>query len=195
MPPSIQTVREHIAWSYANLGRADAALKDKCTKYSRIHHIIRSRLFNGLVNDKMKMRSLYDDERIKMIAPQACYYCGSREKLSVDHLIPKIKGGADESDNLIWACRSCNSSKHGRDMLSWLISKGKFPAILLLRRYIKIVARYCDQRDLMDMNLQDVCDMDLPFDLRLLPYKYPPLPELKLWVNPEQITNEEIPSN
>jgi hypothetical protein len=28
MPPKIHTVREHVAWSYANLARAHAALDD-----------------------------------------------------------------------------------------------------------------------------------------------------------------------
>ena len=108
--PTIITIREHIAWSYANLARADAALEDGAMEYQRVHHIIRQRLYSGLVSGRMSMRSLYQDERLKMTMPQACYYCGSLDDLAVDHLIPRIKGGADESDNLIWACRCCRPS-------------------------------------------------------------------------------------
>jgi hypothetical protein len=70
--PEIDTVNDHIAWSYANLARADAALRDRFTKYQPVHHMIRARLFKGLKNGTMAMRSLYDDERIKMTVPNAC---------------------------------------------------------------------------------------------------------------------------
>jgi hypothetical protein len=186
MPPPITTVREHIAWSYANLGRADAALKDGAEKYRTVHHMIRAKLFKGLRDQTMEMSSLYRDERLKMTVPQACYYCGSYKNLSVDHLIPRIKGGADESDNLIWACKSCNSSKRDKDMLAWMLGRGMFPSILLLRRYIKIVARYCDKNELLDEKLEVVLDRQLPFDLSILPHKYPSLKELSLWVYPDK---------
>ena len=130
------------------------------------------------------MRSLYDDERMKMTVPQACYYCGDEGRLSVDHLIPRLMGGGDESDNLIWACRSCNSSKGGRDMLKWMHSKGAFPPVLLLRRYLKLVARYCVESDLLELDLETAARLDLPFELSLLPHHFPPLDELTLWVYP-----------
>ena len=186
--PTIETVKQHIAWSYANLARAHAALKEDATKYQRLHHAIRNNLYRGLMDGTKKMRSLYDDERLKMTVPQACYYCGSTDKLSVDHLIPRISGGTDDSDNLIWACRSCNSSKQGRDMLVWMDKKGVFPPVLLLRRYLKLVARYCDENELLTLPLTDALQRDLPFDLSLLPHVFPTLTELKLWIYPADST-------
>lgn len=190
--PNPKTVREQIAWSYANLARAHAALNDGVTKYKVVHHAIRSKLYHGLLSGKMSMRSLLDDERLKMTAPQACYYCGAKGALAVDHLIPRIRGGPNEADNLIWACRACNSSKQGRDMLAWATSKGFFPSLLLLRRYLKIVARFCEENGHMDMELSNSTEADMPFDVSLLPTKFPPLAELKLWVYPT--TDEENPN-
>jgi len=132
------------------------------------------------------MRSLYDDERLKMTAPRACYYCGSGERLTVDHLIPRVRGGQDGADNLIWACRACNSSKQGRDMLVWASTRGFFPSILLLRRYLKIVACYCEEHGHMGVQLARSGDIDTPFDVRLLPTSFPPLVDLRLWVPPEK---------
>lgn len=40
-----------------------------------------------------------------------CLYCGSQEKLTVDHVIPKSRGGADTWENLVTACTSCNHRK------------------------------------------------------------------------------------
>ena len=191
--PEITTVREQIAWSYANLAMADAALGDAAERYEKTHFIIRSRLYKGLVSGTMSMRSLYHDERLKMTMPQACYYCGSDTNLAVDHLIPRIKGGPDEADNLVWSCRSCNSSKQGRDMLEWMSAKGRFPSVLLLRRYVKIVARYCERQGCMDVPLTEAPTLVLPFDLLLLPIRFPPLDGLQRWVYPGH-ANEGMPN-
>lgn len=44
----------------------------------------------------------------------ACRYCGRANNLSIDHVIPRSQGGIHESENLVVACRSCNSKKGGR---------------------------------------------------------------------------------
>lgn len=40
-----------------------------------------------------------------------CVYCGSNKNLTLDHVIPQSKGGKDSWDNLVTACRTCNSEK------------------------------------------------------------------------------------
>jgi hypothetical protein len=107
----VTTVGELLHWSYANLAMAHAAVSANAEKYHPRHYMIRSRLYAGLSTGAMKIGPLADDERLKMILPQACCYCGDRELLTVDHLIPTKRGGANTGDNLVWACRSCNSSK------------------------------------------------------------------------------------
>ena len=183
------TVREQIVFCYGNLARAHSALKRGAKEYARLDHMIRAKLQRGLFDGTMQMRSLYDDERIKMTAAQACYYCGDADRLCVDHLIPKMRGGPDASDNLIWSCRRCNSSKGDRDMLEWMNANNRFPPILLLRRYVKIVARFCDDHGCLDIPLHCVTDESaMPFDVRLLPTDFPPLEELILWVCPANRT-------
>lgn len=183
--PTIETVRQHIACSYANLARAHAAVEGKVTSYGRVHHMIRSRLFKGLTTGTMAMRTMYDDEKVKLDYPKSCCYCGSLEVLSIDHLIPRIKGGEDHADNLVWACRPCNSSKKECDLMVWCQAKGTFPSIFLLRRYIKLVARYCDAHELLDKPLPDALKLNLPFRLDLLPYSFPALNTLALWIPPK----------
>jgi 5-methylcytosine-specific restriction endonuclease McrA len=43
-----------------------------------------------------------------------CQMCGSDERLSVDHIVPRVLGGDDNPNNLQVLCSSCNSSKGGR---------------------------------------------------------------------------------
>jgi 5-methylcytosine-specific restriction endonuclease McrA len=40
-----------------------------------------------------------------------CQYCGSRSNLTVDHVIPRSKGGSSEWDNIVASCAPCNRRK------------------------------------------------------------------------------------
>ncbi len=43
----------------------------------------------------------------------ACQYCGGAAE-SIDHVIPRSRGGLHEWDNVVAACRRCNSGKRDR---------------------------------------------------------------------------------
>ncbi len=182
MPPKIKTIGDLLYWAYANLAMAHAAITDNAIDYDKKHFIIRSRLFKGLKDNTMNVRSFFDDERLKMILPQSCCYCSSTENLAADHIIPRKKGGPDIGENLIWACRTCNSSKSATDMLEWLKSKGMFPSVLLYRRYLKIIINYCSDNNLIDCFLDDVDSAQLPFNINAIPQGALSLSSMKLWV-------------
>lgn len=40
-----------------------------------------------------------------------CVYCGVNENLTLDHVIPKSRGGQHTWDNLVTACMKCNNKK------------------------------------------------------------------------------------
>lgn len=40
-----------------------------------------------------------------------CQYCGTKKELTIDHIIPKAKGGKTSWNNLVTACKKCNSKK------------------------------------------------------------------------------------
>jgi hypothetical protein len=50
----------------------------------------------------------------------ACVYCGlgieDGAMLTLDHLIPHSQGGTNANDNLITACRTCNSARADRPL-------------------------------------------------------------------------------
>ena len=40
-----------------------------------------------------------------------CQYCGSRSNLTVDHVIPRSKGGTSSWENIVASCAPCNRRK------------------------------------------------------------------------------------
>ena len=52
---------------------------------------------------------------------RTCQYCGkTRTRIEVDHVVPKSRGGGYRVDNLVAACRSCNSRKGNRSVEEFL---------------------------------------------------------------------------
>jgi 5-methylcytosine-specific restriction endonuclease McrA len=43
-----------------------------------------------------------------------CQYCGNTKHLTLDHVIPRSKGGQHSWDNVVTACATCNSLKGDR---------------------------------------------------------------------------------
>jgi 5-methylcytosine-specific restriction endonuclease McrA len=43
-----------------------------------------------------------------------CQYCGSRSNLTVDHVVPRSKGGGSTWENIVASCAPCNRRKGDR---------------------------------------------------------------------------------
>ncbi len=179
----LQTVGELLYWSYANLAMAHAAVAAHQAKYGTLHYMIRARLFAGLREGRMGMGSIVEDDRLKLILPQACSYCAGTESLAVDHLLARSRGGSESGDNIVWACRRCNSSKGASDVLEWLQKRGEFPALYLLRRYLKLAIEFVTLGNQLELSLAEMEGETFPFSISAIPLKYPPPSELRLWVS------------
>lgn len=55
-------------------------------------------------------------------ANNICLKCGLKKKLTVDHVLPLIKGGTNRIENIQPLCKPCNSSKNKKeiDYRPWL---------------------------------------------------------------------------
>ncbi len=45
---------------------------------------------------------------------QLCQYCGVKGDLTLDHVMPRSRGGKDTWENLVTACNTCNVKKGNR---------------------------------------------------------------------------------
>jgi len=47
-----------------------------------------------------------------MALKQSCYVCGEKNFVQRHHIIPRAKGGSDDSANIIKLCPTCHSATH-----------------------------------------------------------------------------------
>ena len=85
-----------------------------------------------------------------------CYGCGknrkthNRLKLTIDHVVPTAKGGADSAENSGLMCNHCNPSKNDLDLIEWWAIQGKTLEMLdlgVLTVYIRNMFRLLSDED------------------------------------------------
>ncbi len=51
-----------------------------------------------------------------------CSYCGNKvapSEITMDHVVPLVRGGRSVRGNVVPACRPCNSKKNGTLLMDW----------------------------------------------------------------------------
>lgn len=100
-----RTKQTYDAWRAANLDRFNENARRRTAR----------KRGNGVYKTaKNEIRRLYQ---------QPCLYCGSRENITLDHVIPLARGGTHSIGNLVPACRPCNVSKHTKTIMEWRVWK------------------------------------------------------------------------
>ncbi len=99
------------------------ALKEKADVVHTNGHIFRSEALEiaapsvvklrYYVNVPHRARSSLSRRAVFVRDEYECQYCG-RPAENVDHIVPKSKGGGHSWDNVVAACRPCNSRKENR---------------------------------------------------------------------------------
>lgn len=169
----LKLVKERLFWSYANLAMAHHSVEAGEAKYSKLAFMIRARLYKGLMTGKMHVGTIFDDEKVKIDLGKSCSYCGSNESLALDHILPRKFGGRDLAENLVYACRSCNSSKGSKDLMEWYKTKNRIPPLLVLRRFLKLVIEHCDKNQLLDLPIEAIDREVHQFSIEDIPVYFP----------------------
>lgn len=72
-------------------------------------------------NARRKSNGIYliTKKELKRLSKGPCFYCGSLELITIDHVIAIARGGIDGIGNLVPACKSCNSQKQDLTIMEW----------------------------------------------------------------------------
>jgi 5-methylcytosine-specific restriction endonuclease McrA len=76
-----------------------------------VPHVIRLRSFVSVpraASRRISRRAVFARDQFR------CQYCGAQKRLTVDHVVPRSKGGGDGWDNVVTSCAPCNLRKGDR---------------------------------------------------------------------------------
>lgn len=131
-PPADLTIREGLAVLY-HLQQWEVAHQARVEPYGPgfFYHRVES-AYKGLANTAPKTA-------LGHLATRQCFVCGS-EAVTIDHLMARHVGGPDTVANYGLLCRTHNSAKGTKDLLSWWDSAG-FDPLLLPRQVVCLYTR------------------------------------------------------
>ena len=94
----------------------------------------------------------YIKEREK---PDICIYCGSKSDLTLEHILPRSRGGPDTPDNAVWVCRKCNSSKGSKRLYEWYELDRRYEVPRIAEgKYLKLLYSMHEENGTLD-----ICDV------------------------------------
>lgn len=109
---SVCTVPKAFLLVYLNKAEMVAALENQTLRsvsrefplpsIIRLHNYVNIPYRNGIVLNRQNIFKRDSNQ---------CQYCGSGKDLTLDHVMPRSRGGKSSWDNLITACKSCNGKK------------------------------------------------------------------------------------
>lgn len=74
-----------------------------------------------------RKKKIFERDRYKCVY---CGYAGTTDELTLDHVIPKSKGGDSTNHNLVTSCRLCNNKKGDKSLeeMGYRLNKGLLAA-------------------------------------------------------------------
>lgn len=111
-PPIVKSIRDEIYYQYAKIISESAGFGKKNYRFiiSKFKDLKSGRIvWSTSIREYLKERETGDE----------CIYCGSKEKLTVDHILPLSRYGPDSPDNAVMVCAKCNSSKGSKRLYEW----------------------------------------------------------------------------
>lgn len=145
-PPAIQTIKDEIYYQYAKIISESA-------NFGKTNYGFIMSKWKELRDGKIKWSTTIREWVKEHEKPNECIYCGSKENLTVEHILPKHCNGPDIPDNAIKVCKKCNSSKGGKRLYEWfsLDKKDEIPRIAE-GKYLKLLYELHEKNGTLDID-------------------------------------------
>lgn len=102
--------------NYEKVINIERASRERNREKNRPAKNARQQIRNRIVQGKTYSIS---DKDLRKLYNQPCSFCGTKENLSIDHIIPLSRGGSHTVGNMMTLCRPCNSSKGNKTVVEW----------------------------------------------------------------------------
>ena len=132
-PRAVKTIEDLIFWQYAKIISASAGFGKR--QYGFVMDRFR-KLASGEISWSTSIRE-YVKEREK---EDVCIYCGKKRDLTVEHILPRSRGGPDIAANAVFVCEHCNSSKGDKRLYEWFGLKNRYKVPRIAEgKYLKLL--------------------------------------------------------
>ncbi len=163
-PPAIKSVRDLIHWQYAKIIADSAGMGKKNWRFimNRFKKLQQEEIFWNELREYVKEREKSDE----------CIFCATKTSLTIDHLFPRSMNGPDTEKNIIWICKSCNSSKGAKRLYEYYTIKeglkgAKYDVPRIAEgKYLKLLFELFQENDMLDITGDELkeevcpnCDM------------------------------------
>lgn len=153
MPPKvIRTVRDIIYYQYAKIISNSAG-------FGKENYGMIISYWKKLKNQEITWSSTVREWVHEHESPNHCIYCGIEDKLTTEHILPRIRGGEDCIDNVVRVCRRCNSSKGDKRLYEWRGYKNRDEQARIAEgKYLKYLYGLHEKRGSLDIeSMADLC--------------------------------------
>lgn len=118
------------------------------------------KLASGEINWSTSIREYIKEKEKKDV----CIYCENKTDLTLEHIMPRSRGGPDMTDNAVWACKSCNSSKGDKRLYEWFGLERRYEVPRIAEgKYLKLL--YSLHEKMGTLSLSDVSKLCPKCDL------------------------------
>jgi len=117
--------------AYANQRQRDFPDKHKFyAKVSKQRRLLENAADTRRRNARRKANGVFliTKKDLNRLSKKPCFYCGSTQNITVDHVIAIARGGVDGIGNLVPACKSCNSQKRELTIMEWRLKRKSLSA-------------------------------------------------------------------
>ena len=156
-PPAVKSIRDLIFWQYAKIISESAHFGKK--NYGFIMSKYKD-LQGGKVHWSTSIREYIREHE----DPNICIYCGVQGRLTLEHILPRARGGPDIPENGAWVCGQCNSSKGAKRLYEWKGLKNKDRHHRIAEgKYLKLMYKLHEDRGTLDItDVKELCaDCDM----------------------------------
>jgi len=175
----VKTIKDQIMFQYAKIIACSSLhYKNGSEAKQKSYGFIKNK-FKELQNNEIIWSSILREDVQFVDSDKKCVYCDCLENLSKEHIVPRSLNINDRCKtcdhiqgihNIIWACKSCNSSKSDSGLYHFykkIMPDNKkfydFIPSLLEKKYLKTIYNCHVCNNTLDKQISDSGVLDLDF--------------------------------
>lgn len=117
-----------VARREQNLARVQAWQDANPERFARRMAEARARRRALIASAPTRVVTDRDLRRMRERQQGCCAYCSESKPLTLEHIVPLVRGGAHAVGNLCWVCKSCNCSKGRKLLAEWRAYRSRVSA-------------------------------------------------------------------